>query len=102
MKSHTTKRLHAQPAAKARRKFFDSWFDPIEMGVRERVREFIEAMVEAELVAVLSRPRNVRSGKPSDTEAGGAQGVPSHRTGTGRARCWELSGESRSRCRGPG
>ena len=49
------------------------------MGVRERVREFIEAMVEAELEAVLSRPRYVRSGKPSNTEAG--VGVMGHRHG---------------------
>ena len=81
MTSHITKPDCAQPAAEASPDVFDNWFDPIEMGVRERVREFIEAMVEAELEAVLSRPRYVRSGKPSNTEAGGARGVTGHRHG---------------------
>ncbi len=39
---------------------FDNWFDPIEDGVRARVRGFIETMLEEELTAVLSRPRYVR------------------------------------------
>jgi putative transposase len=81
MTSHITKPDCAQPAAEASPEFFDNWFDPIEMGVRERVREFIEAMVEAELESVLSRPRYVRSGKPSNTDAGGVQGVTGHRHG---------------------
>jgi putative transposase len=81
MRSHITKPVCVQPATEASPQVFDRWFDPIETGVRERVREFIEAMVEAELEAVLSRPRYVRSGKPSNTEAGGAQGVAGHRHG---------------------
>lgn len=81
MTSHITKPDCAQRAAEASPEFFDNWFDPIEMGVRERVREFIEAMVEAELEAVLSRPRYVRSGKPSNTDAGGVQDVTGHRHG---------------------
>jgi putative transposase len=36
---------------------FEGWFDPIEDAVRARVRGFIEAMLEEELEAVLSRPR---------------------------------------------
>lgn len=36
---------------------FDNWFDPIENGVRERVRGFIETMLEEELESALSRPR---------------------------------------------
>ncbi len=35
----------------------DDWFDPIEDGVRERVRGFIETMLEEELDGALSRPR---------------------------------------------
>lgn len=81
MTSHITKPDCAQRAAEASPEFFDNWFDPIEIGVRERVREFIEAMVEAELEAVLSRPRYVRSGKPSNTDAGGVQDVTGHRHG---------------------
>jgi hypothetical protein len=29
--------------------FDETWFDPIEIGVRDRIRGFIEALVEAEL-----------------------------------------------------
>src|SRR3974377_360793 len=36
---------------------FDNWFDPIEEGVRTRVRGFIETMLEEELDEALSRPR---------------------------------------------
>ncbi len=36
---------------------FDDWFDPIEDGVRARVRGFIETMLEEELDGALSRPR---------------------------------------------
>jgi putative transposase len=81
MTSHITNSVCVQPATEASPQVFDNWFDPIEMGVRERVREFIEAMVEGELEAVLSRPRYVRSGKPSNTEAGVAPGVTGHRHG---------------------
>jgi hypothetical protein len=35
----------------------DDWFDPIEAGLRDRVREFIQTMIKAELEAALSRPR---------------------------------------------
>ena len=36
---------------------FDNWFDPIEGGVRARVRGFIETMLEEELDGALCRPR---------------------------------------------
>src|SRR3954462_6456252 len=37
---------------------FDScWFDPIEDGLRAKVRGFIETMIEEELTTALSRPR---------------------------------------------
>ena len=39
---------------------FDDRFDPIEACVRERVREFIGAMIEGELDATLLRPRYER------------------------------------------
>ena len=34
----------------------DDWFDPIEAGLPDRVREFIQTMIKAELEAALSRP----------------------------------------------
>ena len=33
----------------------EAWFDPIEAGVRDRVRGFIESLVEAELDEALGR-----------------------------------------------
>src|SRR5215471_12690614 len=34
----------------------DNWFDAIEVGLRERVREFIQAMIESELETALGAP----------------------------------------------
>ena len=59
---------------------FDGWFDPIEAGLRTRVRGFIETLLEEELTAALSRPRY---GRPADDTAGAAPGsrVAGHRHG---------------------
>jgi putative transposase len=48
------------PALAAESTLFDNWFDAIEDGVRGRVREFIETMLEEELAQTLARPRYVR------------------------------------------
>src|ERR671931_1977806 len=40
----------------------EDWFDPLEAGVRQRIRGFIEAMLEAELEAALARRRYERAG----------------------------------------
>ena len=58
--------------------FLDEWFDPIEAGLRDRVREFIQTMIESELEAVLSRPRYARRPK-ADPKNDGAGGVAGHR-----------------------
>ena len=58
----------------------DAWFDPIEAGLRDRVRDFIQTMIESELEAVLSRPRYARRPK-GDRENDGAGGVAGHRHG---------------------
>jgi len=43
----------------------EAWFDPIEAGIRERVRGFIEELIEQELAAALGRGRYERDlGKP--------------------------------------
>src|SRR6476620_10818532 len=60
--------------------FLDEWFDPIEAGLRDRVREFIQTMIESELEAVLARPRYARRPK-ADPENNGAGGVAGHRHG---------------------
>lgn len=59
---------------------FDGWFDPIEAGLRTRVRGVIETLLEEELTAVLSRPRY---GRQADDVAGADPGsrVPGHRHG---------------------
>lgn len=37
------------------------WFDPLEAGVRQHIRSFIEAMLEEEVAVALGRPRYHRS-----------------------------------------
>ncbi len=56
-------------------------FDPIEAGLRDRVREFIHAMFEGELDTALSRPRYARHAKPPSGEAEGVVGATGHRHG---------------------
>jgi hypothetical protein len=106
MSNDGTKSLALQSEAAAV-DLLDDWFDTIEAGSRERVRELIQAMIESELEATLSRPRYA----PRAMLAGPrrlprmlmARAV-SLATGraTDRARCWGASAGSRSRCRGPG
>ena len=45
---------------------FDDWIDPREAVVRDRVRGFIQAMIEGELDGSLKRPRYGRRPKQSD------------------------------------
>ena len=56
MKNITRKSNSSQPATETAVYLFDDWFDPIEAGVRDRVREFIQAMVEGELDAGTDAP----------------------------------------------
>src|SRR3954452_4231506 len=57
------------------------WFDPIEAGVRDRVRGFIEAMIEGELDSALLRPRYGRKPKLANEDADGSAGLTGHRHG---------------------
>jgi putative transposase len=66
---HSTKSEALHSTADATHHLFEDWFDPIEKGVRERVRGFIEELIEAELEEALSRPRY---GRAAPTEAGNA------------------------------
>jgi hypothetical protein len=81
---------------------FDNWFDPIETGLRDRAREFLQAMFEAELDEALGRSRYARCGKRSSDDCKETWALAVIATATGRARCWERSGGWRSRCRAPG
>jgi transposase-like protein len=79
MTSPTTKPDAVQPDAETAVHLFDDWFDPIEAGLRERVRGFIETMLDAELDAVLARPRYERHRVECGDDA--AVGVAGHRRG---------------------
>jgi transposase-like protein len=66
MKSITTKHDSSQAVAGTAVYLFDDWFDPIEAAVRDRVRSFIQTMIEGELDRTLERPRYARRPKSSD------------------------------------
>ncbi len=43
----------------------EAWFDPIEAGIRKRVRGFIQELLEQELTVALGRSRSERAiGEP--------------------------------------
>jgi putative transposase len=81
MTSTITKTDSSQREAEPAPQLFDDWFDPIEMEVRDRAREFIEELIRGELDAVLARPRYERSQKAG---AEGSPGVTGHRHGSRR------------------
>lgn len=61
MSSTTTPTSPDHASAAGDEFLFDSWFDPIEAGLRERVRGFIETMIRTELDEALGRARYARS-----------------------------------------
>jgi putative transposase len=81
MTSNSTNSAALQSQAETAIPLLDDWFDPIEVGLRDRVREFIQAMIEAELEAALSRPRYARHQKEPSANADGATGITGHRHG---------------------
>ncbi len=59
---------HSRDASEVSSEFLGSgWFDPIEVAIRDRVRGFIEELVEAELEDALGRSRYQRPGSPGLT-----------------------------------
>jgi hypothetical protein len=76
--SDITKSDAAQRIDEGSEGLFDSWLDPIETALRERVRGFIETLIRDELEGVLARPRYGRRPKDADAEAG----VAGHRHGS--------------------
>ena len=67
-----TRNTTSHPATVATELFLgDAWFDPLEAGVRSRIRTFIEALLEAELDAALSRKRYERRRLPAGDDAAG-------------------------------
>ena len=59
----------------------DDWFEAIEVGLRERVREFLQAMIESELETALARPRYGRRPTADAQNGDGSKGISGHRHG---------------------
>jgi hypothetical protein len=49
MTNTSTNSPELQSAAETAAHLLDDWFDPIEAGLRDRVRELIQGMIESEL-----------------------------------------------------
>jgi hypothetical protein len=84
MKDVTTTPELSHSTTESNSHLFDDWFDPIETGIRDRVRGLIEEMIRGELDAVLSRPRYGRQARHADG-SDAAAGIAGHRHGS-RAR----------------
>jgi hypothetical protein len=102
MTNVTTEPESSQPQSETAVHLFDNWFDPIEAGLRDRVREFIHAMIEGELDVALSRPRYARPAKPLSGGAESALGATGHRHGHRSRSLLEASARWRLRYRAPG
>ena len=81
MTSNSTKSSSLQSEAETAVPLLDDWFDPIEAGLRDRVRELIQAMIEGELDAVLCRPRYVRRPTADPESTDGPMEITGHRHG---------------------
>ena len=81
MRKNITTPCLPQSETGAAEQLFDNWFDPIEAGLRDRAREFLQSMLEAELDEVLARTRYVRRAKPCESDSGVASGIAGHRHG---------------------
>ena len=57
MRSNSTTASLQQSEIETAEHLFDNWFDPIEAGLPDRAREFLQAMFEAELDESLARSR---------------------------------------------
>jgi hypothetical protein len=79
----------------------DEWFDPIEAGLRDRVRELIQTMIESELEAVLSRRAMLAGQRRIPREMAPAVSRATD-TVTDRAGFWGPLAGWRSQCRGRG
>lgn len=80
MTSVTTKLDLSQPETETAAHLFDNWFDPVETGLQERVRGFLQEMLEAELDEALARARYKRRPRPNEAAEGAAR-ITGHRHG---------------------
>src|SRR5438876_12193362 len=81
MTNNSTTSSPLQSEAASAVHLLDDWFDPIEAGLRGRVREFIQTMIESELEVALSRPRYARRPKAGPENADGPSVISGHRHG---------------------
>ena len=81
MTSHNTTPLLPQSEIEGSGQLFDTWFDPIEVSLRDRVRDFLQAMLEAELDEALGRSRYVRRAPLPRGDSETAAAVTGHRHG---------------------
>src|SRR5271169_1594738 len=81
MTSNSTKPSSLQSEAETAVPLLDDWFDPIETSLRDRVREFIQAMIESELEAALVRPRYGRRPKTDPENTDGPSAISGYRHG---------------------
>ena len=84
MTSDTTTPCLPQSEIETTEQLFDNWFDPIAK-LRDRTRDFLQAMFETELEQTLARSRYARRVKPSRGDLGDAPAVTA--TATARAHC---------------
>ena len=91
MTSHSTIPNEPQSETETAVQLFDNWFDPIEAGIRDRAREFLQAMFEGELDEVLDRSRYARRAKRSTVICRNRRALAVTTTVTARGRCWEHS-----------
>jgi putative transposase len=80
MTSHSTTPLLPQSAIETSGELIDNQLDPIEAVLRDRVRELVEAMLEAELDERLARVRYARRARPPNDDSATAA-VTGHRHG---------------------
>jgi len=90
----------------------EAWSDPIEAGIRDRIRGFIEQLIEEELAVALGRGRYERRHWRGDGEVGSPDNLPAGETPPRRLTVTGTviasdgsparSGRSRSPCRGRG
>ena len=85
MTNNSTNSPALQSEAETAGHLLDDWFDPIEAGLRDRVHEFIQVMIEAELEAARATP--AAQGRFPEN-AGGASGITGHRHGHRSRSLW--------------
>jgi putative transposase len=62
-------------------RLLDDWFDPVGAALRDRVREFIQTMIESALEAALVHPRYGRRPKADPENADGPSAISGYRHG---------------------